>query len=91
MVVRVLHPPTPSGVFAISLSKLQLLDQVGFIHRIHLCHSYVKSNGLFQMFSGIGLAVICMLITQIGVNTWIIPVFDLNVYPAWAPNTSSTT
>ncbi|KAK2193452.1 hypothetical protein NP493_12g00003 [Ridgeia piscesae] len=44
-----------------------------------------------MMFSGVGLAAICMLVTQVAINTWAIPIFDLGTYPDWAPRPNVTT
>jgi len=46
---------------------------------------------VLQMFSGVGLAAICMLVTQVAINTWAIPIFDLGTYPDWAPRPNVTT
>ncbi|KAI0239542.1 Solute carrier family 13 member 5 [Lamellibrachia satsuma] len=43
-----------------------------------------------MMFSGVGLAAICMLVTQVAINTWAIPIFDLGTYPDWAPPFNNT-
>lgn len=39
--------------------------------------------------AGLGVNIIGVAVTMLGVLTWVVPIYKLDVYPDWAPNTPS--
>ena len=41
---------------------------------------------IFQMKAGVVINVVCLVVLQLGINTWAYYFFDLGQYPDWARN-----
>ncbi|KFQ96224.1 Solute carrier family 13 member 1, partial [Nipponia nippon] len=52
--------------------------------------SYGHLTVMDMVKAGLGINIIGVAVVMLAIMTWIVPIFDLYVYPNWAPNISST-
>uniref|UniRef100_G3SWP1 Solute carrier family 13 member 1 n=2 Tax=Loxodonta africana TaxID=9785 RepID=G3SWP1_LOXAF len=53
--------------------------------------SYGHLKVIDMVKAGLGVNVVGVAVVMLGMSTWIVPMFDLNTYPAWAPPVSNQT
>ncbi|NXL07122.1 S13A1 protein, partial [Mesembrinibis cayennensis] len=52
--------------------------------------SYGHLTVMDMVKAGLGINIIGVAVVMLAIMTWIVPIFDLYVYPNWAPNIPST-
>ncbi|ELK13905.1 Solute carrier family 13 member 1 [Pteropus alecto] len=53
--------------------------------------SYGHLKVIDMVKAGLGVNIVGVAVVMLGMFTWIVPIFDLNSYPSWAPSISNDT
>ncbi|KAM9650249.1 solute carrier family 13 member 1 isoform 4-T9 [Trichechus inunguis] len=50
-----------------------------------IVYSYGHLKVVDMVKAGLGVNIVGVAVVMLGISTWIVPMFDLHTYPAWAP------
>ncbi|XP_075413490.1 solute carrier family 13 member 1 [Tenrec ecaudatus] len=56
-----------------------------------IVYSYGHLKVIDMVKAGLGVNIVGVAVVMLGMSTWIVPLFDLHTYPAWAPAVNNAT